>query len=320
MIAKQIRAKKELEFLSVEYALNKTAETFEDILPEAPSNGPDFFRIMNEYLSTYYKKDKKMVKSTILHLRTFNKKKILPINKITKEFCVDFLDYLRSKLRGNTPIGYFKKFRMCINKCIEKKLMTSNPTDGIRLVQFDEVTKAILSLKEIQKLAITPCPNNEVKRAFLFSCYCGLRWCDVHQLQYKDIDFSSNRLTILQQKVQSHSKNAILHLNLNHTAVKLLQRHKGINEELVFRLPSYSYTLRILNKWVKRANIHKHITFHCARHSFITNIMANGANIKTAASLAGHSTTRHTEKYVHIIDELKQKAVDSLPDIIVNYK
>ena len=59
---------------------------------------------------------------------------------------------------------------------------------------------------------------------------------------------------------------------------------------------------------------------HLARHSFITNIMANGANIKTAASLAGHSTTRHTEKYVHIIDELKQKAVDSLPDIIVNYK
>lgn len=145
--------------------------------------------------------------------------------------------------------------------------MTSNPTDGIRLMQFDEVTKAILSLKEIQKLAITPCPNNEVKRAFLFSCYCGLRWCDVHQLQYKDIDFSSNRLTILQQKVQSHSKNAILHLNLNHTAIKLLQRHKGINEDLVFGLPSYSYTLRILNKWVKRANIHKHITFHVSSHS-----------------------------------------------------
>ena len=62
------------------------------------------------------------------------------------------------------------------------------------------------------------------------------------------------------------------------------------------------------------------VLFHCARHSFITNIMANGANIKTAASLAGHSTTRHTEKYVHLIDELKQKAVDSLPDIIVNYK
>lgn len=50
--------------------------------------------------------------------------------------------------------------------------MTSNPTDGIRLMQFDEVTKAILSLKEIQKLAITPCPNNEVKG---HSCFLLLR-------------------------------------------------------------------------------------------------------------------------------------------------
>ena len=215
LIARQIRAKKELEFLSVEYHLNDIENTFDDILPTDKSNVPDFYILIGQYLDTYHKKDKKMVRACITHLRLFTRKKSLPVTLLTKDFCINFLEYLRGHLRGNTPIGYFKKFRMCINKCIEKKLMTSNPTDGIRLMQFDEVTKAILSLKEIQKLAITPCPNNEVKRAFLFSCYCGLRWCDVHQLQYKDIDFSSNRLTILQQKVQSHSKNAILHLNLN---------------------------------------------------------------------------------------------------------
>lgn len=320
LMARQIRAKKELEFLSVEYHLNNVKNTFEDILSPNKSKVPDFYTLMGDFWETYQKKDKKMVKACITHLRIFTKKKKLPITLITKDFCINFLEYLRSRLRGNTPIGYFKKFKMCINKCVENKLMISNPTDGIRMMQFDEVTKAILNMKEIQKLAITPCINNEVKRAFLFSCFCGLRWCDIHDLQYKDIDFSSHRLTIVQQKVQSHSKNAILHLNLSHTAIKLLQRNKGTGNDLVFSLPSYSYTLRILSKWVKRANIRKHITFHCARHSFITNIMANGANIKTAASLAGHSTTRHTEKYVHIIDELKQKAVDSLPDITVNYK
>ena len=36
---------------------------------------------------------------------------------------------------------------------------------------------------------------------------------------------------------------------------------------------------------------------------------------KTAAELAGHSTIRHTEKYIHIVDELKRKAVDSLPPL-----
>ncbi len=159
-----------------------------------------------------------------------------------------------------------------------------------------------------------------MKRAFLFSCYCGLRLCDIRRLQHKDIDFPSCRLTIVQQKVQTHSKCAILHLNLNHTAIKLLQRHKGKDNDPVFHLPSYTYTRSVLGQWVQRARIGKHISFHCARHSFITHIMANGANIKTAASLAGHSTTRHTEKYVHIIDELKQKAVDSLPDITVSYR
>lgn len=320
LIAKQIRAKKELEFLSVEYHLNDVENTFDDIFPSNTGNAPDFYVLIGQFLESYHKKDKKMVKACVTHLRLFTRKKNLPITLLTKDFCINFLEYLRDHLRGNTPIGYFKKFRMCINKCIENKLMSFNPTDGIRLIQFDEVTKAILSMKEIQKLAITPCLNNEVKRAFLFSCYCGLRWCDIYRLQYKDIDLPSNRLTIIQQKVQAHSKNAILHLNLNQTAIKLLQKREGANDDFVFELPSYSYTLRILNQWVKRANIHKHITFHCARHSFITNIMANGANIKTAASLAGHSTTRHTEKYIHIIDELKQKAVDSLPDITINYK
>lgn len=172
LIARQIRAKKELEFLSVEYHLNDIENTFDDILPTDKSNVPDFYILIGQYLDTYHKKDKKMVRACITHLRLFTRKKSLPVTLLTKDFCINFLEYLRDHLRGNTPIGYFKKFRMCINKCIEKKLMTSNPTDGIRLMQFDEVTKAILSLKEIQKLAITPCPNNEVKRAFLFSCYC----------------------------------------------------------------------------------------------------------------------------------------------------
>ncbi len=85
----------------------------------------------------------------------------------------------------------------------------------------------------------------------------------------------------------------------------------------IFNLPSQSMCLRSLKYWVKRAKIQKHITWHCARHSFVVNILNNGANIKTVASLLGHSGLQHTEKYTREVDELKQKAIDSLPELIV---
>lgn len=319
LVAQQIKAKKELDFLSAIYEVNRAESNYEELLERKSSNTTDFFKLMEDYLRQYRKKDRKMVQAAMLHLRKFYRKRALPVSFVNKEFCMEYLDYLREKLHGNTPIGYFKKFRMCIDWCVEKEKMPFNPTKGIKLTQFDEVTKQILSTKEIQKLALTSCLDDELKRAFLFSCYCGLRWCDISQLKYKDIDFQTKRITIVQQKVQSHSRKAVLHLNLSATAIKLLQPNRGMGDTPVFHLPSYSYSLRILQHWVANAGIAKHISFHCARHSFITNIMAKGANLKTAASLAGHSTTRHTEKYVHIIDELKQKAVDSLPDIDIQF-
>ena len=57
------------------------------------------------------------------------------------------------------------------------------------------------------------------------------------------------------------------------------------------------------------------VLFHCARHSFAVNILNNGANIKTVASLLGHSGLKYTEKYTRAIDSLKQEAINSLPEL-----
>ena len=54
---------------------------------------------------------------------------------------------------------------------------------------------------------------------------------------------------------------------------------------------------------------------HMGRHSFAKNILSNGNNIKTVASLLGHSGLKHTEKYTRAVDELKKAAIDSLPEL-----
>lgn len=311
-LAQVLRSQKEIEYLKERYPFRTTEMPF--TLPQTTGNRIDFFSFAEEYLAQYHQKDIRLVRGVFTQLRKFHTG-VLLLNDITPRFCHSFLDYLHRNLNGNSPVNYFKKFKMCLNACVESGLILQNPANGIRLPQYNDVTKEILSEKELTQLTLTPCRNSEVKRAFLFSCMSGLRWCDVKLLCYRNIDFAQKRLTLIQKKVAGHSSHSVLHLNLNASALYLLKVQSGSGEERVFHLPSHSYCLRMLNEWTHKAGIRKHISFHCARHTFITNLMASGANIKTAASLAGHSSTRHTEKYIHIIDTQKQQAVDNLPPL-----
>jgi len=89
----------------------------------------------------------------------------------------------------------------------------------------------------------------------------------------------------------------------------------GNKDVLIFDLPTYESCSKSLRRWVKRAGIDKHISWHCARHSFAVNILNNGANIKTIAGLLGHSGLKHTKKYTRAVDKLKEEAINSLPEL-----
>lgn len=306
-LARQILVHRELEATTQRYQMR--------LMDKGDSEKQDFFLIFEHFVADYKGKDFKTAKASLFHLRKFSKVRCLPLNDITKPFCQQFYDYLISVLHGSTPVGYFKKFKMCLGLCVENELLFKNPASGVKLTPCEEFTKDILSMEEIMQLARTPCSNSEIKRAFLFACNTRLRWCDISQLTFRSVDMPNRMLHLVQSKVKQHSRKAVLHLTLNSTAIKLLEVTSGTADSPIFQLPSSSYMLRVLHQWVKSSGLSKHITFHCGRHSFITNIMINGANIKTASELAGHSTIRHTEKCVHVIDELKRKAVDSLPDL-----
>lgn len=60
------------------------------------------------------------------------------------------------------------------------------------------------------------------------------------------------------------------------------------------------------------------VLFHCARHSFAVNLLGEcHTDIKTVASLLGHSGLKHTEKYTRAVDSLKEKAVNALPELVI---
>lgn len=61
-----------------------------------------------------------------------------------------------------------------------------------------------------------------------------------------------------------------------------------------------------------RAGIDKHITFHCARHTYATLQLTLGTDIYTVSKLLGHKSLKTTEVYVNIIDEKKREAANRI--------
>ena len=134
---------------------------------------------------------------------------------------------------------------------------------------------------------------------------------------YPNIDYSNKLLRFEQDKTKGHLARSWVTIPMNDGLIHLVGRPKEgeKKESLIFNLPSYESCCKSVKRWVKRAGIDKHISWHCARHSFAVNILNNSANIKNVANLLGHSGLKHTEKYTRAVDKLKEDAINNLPEL-----
>lgn len=241
-------------------------------------------------------------------------------NQISEDMVVAFTEYLQHRFKGEGPNTVYSRFKKVVRYAVKKDIMTKNPClDVVIKIDDQQLKKDVLSTEEIQQLMATHYANENpnIRRAFIFCLYCGLRWCDVKDLTFANVDYSNKLLKFEQNKTKGHSNASGVIIPLNDGILQLIGKPETPEEReaLIFPLPSHTCALKALRRWTARAGITKHITWHCARHSFAVNILNNGANIKTVASLLGHSGLKHTEKYTHAVDSLKKEAIDSLPEL-----
>ena len=307
-LAEHIRSKKHLEaqnsvygFRDKEKQKGKFYEFF-DVLTEKK----------NESLGNYGNWN-----AVRIMLKEYDPKEVT-FERLNREWVEGFKDFLNSEAKTktgepislNTKYNYFNKLRAALKQAVKEGLLQSNPADYVAPFKQDDVQREFLTLEEVQKLANTHCRNETLKKMFLFSCLTGLRWSDIEKLKWSEIQYSENLGNFIRfrQKKTSGAET----LPIAEEARALLGEQKGADVKVFSGLKYGNWNKTYLKDWLTDAGIHKHITFHCARHTYATLQISLGTDIYTVSKLLGHKNLSTTEIYAKVINEKKVAAANKI--------
>jgi len=309
-LAESIKAKRELEIKNGLYGFTnefKQSTNFIDYFTEQMEK-------RKQSIGNYGNWD-----STLKHLIKFAGTKV-SFREIDQNFAENFRDYLKNTakkssgqpLSSSSVSSYFLKFRACLKEAVRKKIILSNPAIDVSNPKVIESIREYLTLDELKAIVKAECRYDVLKRAFIFSCLTGLRWSDIQNLKWSELQKTNDcfRITFHQQKTKG-----LQYLDLSEQSRGYLGEVGSPYDRVFTGLKYSSYVNVELSKWMMRAGITKDITFHCARHTFAVLQLTLGTEIFTLSKLLGHSELKTTQIYAKIVDEKKREAVNKIPDI-----
>lgn len=316
-IAKELRSKREIELLNNEYGIktfNKKniafTEYFNTVLQ---SKKKDKSTTAESYDSTY-----KVLKN---FLEKYHTNKRISFRDLDKKFLVQFIDYMKNEttLADSTIHLYFSKVAAVLELAVQEDIIEKSPVVFLNSHERPKFIKGDmehLKSEELQKLIDTPCENKEIRDAFLFSCFTGLRRSDIKNLTWGNI--VDGKLNLIVQKTNKKIDNP-----LSEDAIEILNNRIKNNviplpELKIFNLPSNSDLNIKLKEWVTAAGIKKHITYHASRHTYGCLCIRNGIPVEVLKDLMGHSNIQTTMRYVQIESEHLKEAVAKLPKFKLN--
>lgn len=276
------------------------------------------------------------INNVTLHLVKYKGSKIT-MAQVTKAYCLGFVEYLangktigtgkpkkigehkQKPIAASTARLYYNTFVTALNEAVRDGIIDKNPTSQLKKEEKKPLKRSgnirgHLEMEEVKTLIATPCCNEQIKQAFLFACFCGLRLSDIKDLKWQDIEFNTDGSAIVsKEQVKTRQR---IDVPLCASALEWLpKRDKADGSEYVFDLPTHFSINRAVKKWAKDAQIEKNVTFHLSRHTFATSLLTSNVPIYTTSKLLGHQNIRTTQIYAEVISKKKVEAVNLLDKV-----
>lgn len=252
----------------------------------------------------------------------------LALKEVDKDFCKGFIAFLKTctfnngkKTLGSTTCRIFmNRLAAALNMAVREGLIDNNPfklLDAKEKPQKKSAMREFLTIEELRTLIATPCRYEIVKKAFLFSCFTGLRYSDMMALKWNEIHKAADGKTLYIEHEQVKTKNMVT-IPLSNEALKWMPRKPKGDERVFHQLRITSTTVEVvLGEWMQEAGIQKHITYHCSRHTAATLLLTLGADLYTVSKILGHRSIRMTEVYAKIVDKKKIETMNLVNNMFV---
>jgi len=216
----------------------------------------------------------------------------------------------KAPLARNSAVSYFNKLRAALSQAYKDDLLHVDLNGRIDAIKVGETRREYLTLEELNRLVKTPCNDDTLKRAALFSALTGLRISDIKKMVWAEIEFVKDQgyfLNFTQQKTAG-----VEYYPISEQSVELLGDRRGPGDKVFENLNNSAYSNKHLAQWIGASGITKAITFHCFRNTFATQQLFNGTDIYTVSKMLGHKDLKTTQIYAKIVDEAKRKAANSI--------
>lgn len=252
----------------------------------------------------------------------------LALKEVDKDFCKGFIAFLKTctfnngkKTLGSTTCRIFmNRLAAALNMAVREGLIDNNPfklLDAKEKPQKKSAMREFLTIEELRTLIATPCRYEIVKKAFLFSCFTGLRYSDMMALKWNEIHKAADGKTLYIEHEQVKTKNMVT-IPLSNEALRWMPRKSKDEERVFHQLRITSTTVEmVLGEWMQKAGIQKHITYHCSRHTAATMLLTLGADLYTVSKILGHRSIRMTEVYAKIVDKKKIETMNLVNNMFV---
>lgn len=255
---------------------------------------------------------------------------------VDKKWILSFIDYLKNNAlnqnfqrakdeanRKKVPISQNTQHRLIVNlnyvmnAAVRDGVIRSNPMKELskrEKVAEKKGTREYLNKEEIERLMATPFTHSRynIKEAFLFSCFTGLRYSDLCMIRRADFHRDDLGAYLRIKMVKTHEP---LKIYVPDVALRLLPNTEEENTPL-FNLPKNDYANQALRRWLEDAKITgKKITFHCGRHSAATLLLSAGLPLAVVGKQLGHLKASTTEIYAKLVDEAQRSAAAKMDEL-----